>query len=690
MDEKTNSRSGSLRVAFVGTGQMARLHLRALRRVPTPYHLVGAHDQNESAAGEFAALAHTQAYQSIDQLFGEGRPELVHICTPAGRHFDPARRALLAGAHVYIEKPVVESHHEAVELLAIARQRGLLVCGGHQLLRDPAYLSLIDRASRLGPLSLIDSHFAFRPPQLKAHTASPRAMSAQLLDIVPHPLYLLIGTFERFAADPASLELVSGSATPTDLHALFRAGSTFGRLSVSLQARPVASSLSVYGAGGGFTADFVRAMVIGAGNPGTEALEKIANPIVEGWQLGWRTVRSLSKRLMSGGDYPGLAELLGAFYESAAGRGAPPMSAEHLDRVTRVYEQLAETIRASVGTSDMASSRPVGGAAESGRIAVLTGARGFLGKEIARALTERGIRVRGIGRGGDPEDPNIPEWLSLDLGRGLNPKVLQGAEVVVHAAAETSGGYEAHQRNSIDATRNVVSAMKQAGISRLVYISTLSVLRPPKTPWEVQNEATPMPADPKSFGAYAWGKTLAERIIAEEAPGQGISTRILRPAALVDWRDIELPGLLGRRLFGTWHLGLGRPSLPMAIIDVGLAGEVIAWSADRFEEAPAVVNLMDASLMTRREIFAAFRRRGWSGRVIWVPISMMAGLVMVIKTLISLARFQRPGGLAAWSVLRPRRYDPGVSQRLLARLQGDGEPTEPARRGASALAPSGS
>ena len=68
-----------------------------------------------------------------------------------------------------------------------------------------------------------------------------------------------------------------------------------GRRSVSLRARPVASTLTVTGTRGALTADFVRSMAIGAGNPGTEALEKILNPIVEAAQLSSRTTLSLGR-----------------------------------------------------------------------------------------------------------------------------------------------------------------------------------------------------------------------------------------------------------------------------------------------------------------------------------------------------------------------------------------------------------
>ena len=153
----------------------------------------------------------------------------------------------------------------------------------------------------------------------------------------------------------------------------------------------------------------------------------------------------------------------------------------------------------------------------------------------------------------------------------------------------TSGGYDAHQRNTIDATRNLLHAMHADGVSRLVLVSSLSVIRPPRTPWERQDEQTPRPSNPRPLGAYTWGKSLQEELVEREAAALGIATRIIRPGALVDCANPELPGLMGRRLVGRWHLGLGRPDLPIAVCDVEQCAEAIAWCATHFDEAPPVV-----------------------------------------------------------------------------------------------------
>jgi nucleoside-diphosphate-sugar epimerase len=311
---------------------------------------------------------------------------------------------------------------------------------------------------------------------------------------------------------------------------------------------------------------------------------------------------------------------------------------------------------------------------------VVTGAGGFLGRAISRALATRGFRVRGLGRSERPDDPHVHEWVRADCAEIVPPDALVGAAVVVHAAAATAGGFDAHQRNTVDATRAVLRAMAGAQVRRLVYVSTLSVLRPPRWVWERQNERTPRASRPHRLGPYTWGKCAAEELVAAAHARQEIDARIIRPAALIDWEHIELPGLVGRHLLGRWHLGLGRPGLPFAVCEVGRAGAVVAWCADHFDAAPALVNLIDPAIRTRGELLALFRAHGWRGRVLWVPISLLAAAVTVLTRLIGLTRGASARPPAVWSILRPRRYDPAVAAAVLAAASQDLPPARPPTR----------
>jgi predicted dehydrogenase/nucleoside-diphosphate-sugar epimerase len=665
-----------LRIAFIGAGTMAGHHLQALRRVPTAHTVLGVYDVRDAAARAFAERADARAYATVSDLLEETRPDLAHICTPAGMHFEPARQALLAGAHVYVEKPFVETPQEAETLFALARERGLLICAGHQLVRDPAFRKLMGRASELQPVTLVDSSFAFRPPRLDPYRSTGRALVEQLLDVLPHPLYTLVAALETLGPTAMPPEIVSVTATPTGLHALLRAGDVVGRLTVSLRARPVASTLTVAGAHGSLMADFVRAIVLGAANEGTSPLEKIANPFLEAAQLAWRSTASLTRRLVRGGDYPGLAELLADFYAAVAAGDQSPLSVDHLRRVTAVYEQLAANVRNAV-TPPAAAAVSMAEATSSGPLAVVTGAAGFFGRAISRELARRGFRVRGIGRSERPDDPHVHEWVRADLAKEIAAAALAGAAVVVHAAAETAGGFEAHERNTVDTTRHLLRAMAAAEVRRLVHVSSISVLRPPRPFWERQTERTPLAPHPEPLGPYTWGKCLAEELVAAAQARQEIEARIIRPAALIDWKAIELPGLIGRRLFGRWHLGFGRPSLPFAACEVGQAGAVIAWCAEHFAEAPSIVNLIDPAVRTRGELLSLFHEHGWRGRLVWMPISLLASLVAVARLVTALTSHERSRPLAVWAILRSRHYDPAVAAAVLAAASDDAPRVQP-------------
>ena len=345
----------TVRVGFIGAGQMARTHLEALQRIGVASVVVGVHDPLSSRADEFARLAQTEAFASVRRLIDEGRPDVVHVCTPPRAHFDAAAAALDGGAHVYVEKPFALTERDARSLLELARARGRIVCAGHQLLRDAAFEALLSGAGRLGSIVQVDSHFAFRPAGA-AHQGA-RALVDQLLDILPHPLYTLVAALERFGPPGAAVGIEWASCGPSDLQAILRAGDVVGRLSVSLRARPIASSITLVGTQGSLSCDFVRSIVVGAANPGVAALEKVLNPVVEGSQLVSRTLTSVARRLRTGVSYPGLAEMLDRFYRAIVQGGASPVSPEHLVRVTALFEALADRVRAAASAASVGAVR---------------------------------------------------------------------------------------------------------------------------------------------------------------------------------------------------------------------------------------------------------------------------------------------------------------------------------------------
>lgn len=85
--------------------------------------------------GDEAAARYPEATiaRDAEEVFADGRIGLVVIATPNTSHFDLARRALLAGKHVVVDKPFTVAHAEARELIAIARERRRLLTVFHNM-----------------------------------------------------------------------------------------------------------------------------------------------------------------------------------------------------------------------------------------------------------------------------------------------------------------------------------------------------------------------------------------------------------------------------------------------------------------------------------------------------------------------------------------------------------------------------
>lgn len=116
----------SPRVAIVGTGGIAKAHIRALGSLPS-VDVVAAVDpvsERVTAYAEEHGIGAT--YAELDDLLASpDKPDVVHLCTPPGLHADHAVAALEAGVHVVCEKPPVLT---MAELERIQRTE---VLGGH-------------------------------------------------------------------------------------------------------------------------------------------------------------------------------------------------------------------------------------------------------------------------------------------------------------------------------------------------------------------------------------------------------------------------------------------------------------------------------------------------------------------------------------------------------------------------------
>ena len=108
----------------------------------------------EALGRRFPSIRQTQ---DLDEMLDDDSVEAVAVVTPVFTHHDLAMRALKAGKHVFVEKPLASSSELAIDLIRAADERGLVLMPGHTFLYSPPVNRIRDliRAGELGEIYFI-------------------------------------------------------------------------------------------------------------------------------------------------------------------------------------------------------------------------------------------------------------------------------------------------------------------------------------------------------------------------------------------------------------------------------------------------------------------------------------------------------------------------------------------------------
>jgi dihydroflavonol-4-reductase len=175
--------------------------------------------------------------------------------------------------------------------------------------------------------------------------------------------------------------------------------------------------------------------------------------------------------------------------------------------------------------------------------ALVTGATGFVGAAVARALLDAQWQVRALARKGS--DRRNLRGLDVDVCEGdLNDvdslqRAIGGCEGLFHVAADYRlGAPDPSQlyRANVDGTRNVLDAARRSGVKRVVYTSSVATIGIPAdgTPGD---EQSPNSLE-NMIGHYKRSKYLAEEV-AREAAREGLSVVIVSPSTPVGAGDVK-------------------------------------------------------------------------------------------------------------------------------------------------------
>ena len=151
--------------------------------------LVSAHEDKLAKLGEKYGIAQTYSYDDYDTMLTSGEVDAVYLATPNFDHVEYAVRALDAGVHLLLEKPMAVSVEECERIIAAAKRSGAKLMIAYRLHHEPGTLAAIEkvRNGELGTLRAFNSSFS-QPVMGSNHRAKHGFWAGPVPDMGPYPL----------------------------------------------------------------------------------------------------------------------------------------------------------------------------------------------------------------------------------------------------------------------------------------------------------------------------------------------------------------------------------------------------------------------------------------------------------------------------------------------------------------------
>jgi nucleoside-diphosphate-sugar epimerase len=266
------------------------------------------------------------------------------------------------------------------------------------------------------------------------------------------------------------------------------------------------------------------------------------------------------------------------------------------------------------------------------RLALLTGATGFLGRRILRDLVSQDWALRCAVRPSSDTDALAAflgnhwqtaesqiDFVAGDLAcEDFCSNITAGVDCVFHAAAALGGSPSNLILNTVVPTRTLLTAAADQQVRRVVLVSSLGVYGPQKLRrGSVLDESCPLDEAPALRDAYTYSKTLQEEVARSICDERGLPLVVIRPGVIYG----DERGVLSHRIglpLGPLLLRMGgSQQIPFTYVDNCAAAVAKAGLAEGVDGQ--TINVVDDELPTGREVLRRYRRSGHSLRTIPVP-----------------------------------------------------------------------
>lgn len=198
--------STELNWAVLGTGVIANQMAQALQKMGKPLYAVG--NRTYEKAVEFAKRYDIQkVYPQIDDMFEDEAVDIIYITSPHNTHYGFMKKALEHGKHLLVEKSITLNSEELDEMIALAREKHLILAEAMTIWHMPIYKKLweIVESGELGKVQMITVNFgSFKEYDMKNRFFNMNLAGGALLDIGVYALSIVRSFMTEKPADIVS------------------------------------------------------------------------------------------------------------------------------------------------------------------------------------------------------------------------------------------------------------------------------------------------------------------------------------------------------------------------------------------------------------------------------------------------------------------------------------------------------
>lgn len=192
-----------MNLGILGTGKIVQEFLPEIKNLKLKYKAILGTLRSKERVEKLAAQFNIQKiYFDYDELLTDENLDTIYVALPNNLHYSYAKKALLAGKNVIVEKPCVTKYEDFKDLKQIATERGKMIFEAMTVHYLPAYENIRADLSKLGDIKIVSmnySQYSSRYDKFKQGEIlpafDPQKAGGALMDINVYNLHFVVGLF---------------------------------------------------------------------------------------------------------------------------------------------------------------------------------------------------------------------------------------------------------------------------------------------------------------------------------------------------------------------------------------------------------------------------------------------------------------------------------------------------------------